>query len=495
MAALPLSLAEYRSSQRDPSAVARDAINAAFRSLLPRDRGSGFTPGYVPYAHQRRFHNSQARFLLLGGAAGPGKSLAIIQEIYEECMANPGISAWVFRRTCTDLDDTLVQVFLDWVPDSEYRYNAGKHIVRFHNGSTVRFRYCNKPADVYRYKSTQMDILAVDELTEMPFKWWQYLASRLRPGRVAGYRPRFIAGTNPGGPSHAQVKALWVDRDQSFANDRDVNLDLSEFEFIPALVTDNLWIMRQDPDYVRRLESLPEDERRALRHGDWDCFQGQFFKEYRRAIHVRAPHEVDIPKEWPRFRAMDYGGTAPFVCLWFAVDTSCSPWRIYVYREYYRAGATLKENVQAVVAMSGRERYRRTVADPSMFARTQEQDEQRVSLADQAKRHGLTLEKAFNPRPDGWAVFRECLAVRDDGLPGLIILETCPNLIRTLPQLIYDPRDSEDTYQAPDVDDHAPDAGRYGLCAIVGKGSQAKAKPTTGARRDASLSRSAYGRL
>ena len=51
--------------------------------------------------------------------------------------------------------------------------------------------------------------------------------------------------------------------------------------FVPSLVWDNPALLQNDPDYVRRLASMPEAERNALLYGDWDTFSGQVFTEWR----------------------------------------------------------------------------------------------------------------------------------------------------------------------------------------------------------------------
>ena len=50
--------------------------------------------------------------------------------------------------------------------------------------------------------------------------------------------------------------------------------------------SDNYALMAHDPDYVRMLENLPEDQRRAWLLGQWDIFEGQYFAEFDRHVHV-----------------------------------------------------------------------------------------------------------------------------------------------------------------------------------------------------------------
>jgi len=235
---------------------------------------------------------------------------------------------------------------------------------------------------------------------------------------------------------------------------------------------------------------MPDKDRRAFLLGDWDSFVGQFFSTWDRAINVCDPFE--IPASWPRWRAIDYGGTAPFCCLWLAADPAQSPLRVYVYREHYAAGQTLKWHCERILDLSRGEVYRGTVADPSMFAKTQEEAAHRVSLADQAKRHGLLLTPASNARVPGAQLVKQALLPRSDGVPGLVIFgPTCPNLVRTLPTLCHDSRVVEDVDTGQE--DHGYDATRYGLSAILGHGTRLRA--VTGGNREAVVAASAYSAL
>ena len=80
---------------------------------------------------------------------------------------------------------------------------------------------------------------------------------------------------NPGGPGHAYIKRLFIDR--RFEEGEDPK----DYTFIQSLVTDNHALMATQPDYVRQLEALPPHLRQAWLWGDWDIFQGQFFAHTR----------------------------------------------------------------------------------------------------------------------------------------------------------------------------------------------------------------------
>ena len=81
------------------------------------------------------------------------------------------------------------------------------------------------------------------------------------------------------------------------------------------------------------------------------------------------------------------------------------------------------------------------------------------------RKFGTRLTPGANDRIQGWNRTRQCLATYPgaDGTPTAVlqIFEgRCPELVRTLPALVFDEHRTED---CADGDDHAPDALRYGL--------------------------------
>ena len=85
--------------------------------------------------------------------------------------------------------------------------------------------------------------------------------------------------------------------------------------------------MREDPEYVKRLEVLPESLRAAWLYGRWDVFSGQFFPEFDEAHHVCDP--LPPPRDVAYYCAIDYG-LDMLAALFIAVGTDG---RAYVYDE------------------------------------------------------------------------------------------------------------------------------------------------------------------
>lgn len=414
---------------------------AAENEVIQADFG---TPNSEP---QWTFFTSTVRYTCYGGARGGGKSWAVVRKAALGALNYPGIRILVLRREYGDMEGTLIAPMLQILPPSLYQYNKSEHMVTFVNGSKIKFG--NMPgysaAVQGKYQGQEYEWLFIDEAT-------QFLETEFRGldaiVRGANKIPKRIYLTcNPGGPGHSWVKRLFVDR--KFKDGEDPK----DYAFVPATVDDNKDLMENDPEYVRALENLPEDIRRAHRHGDWNVLAGIFFTEFQDGVHTCTPFR--IPEHWQRYRAFDYG-LDMFFCLWIAVDETG---RCYVYREYAKGGMVVSEAAQKQLELTAPgENISATIAPPDMWARNRESGRtQAAAFAD----NGVGLIKASNARIQGWSALKEFFKVRPDGKPGLIIFDTCKELTDCLKGLQHSTLDPNDVSKEPHGITHGPDALRY----------------------------------
>ena len=142
--------------------------------------------------------------------------------------------------------------------------------------------------------------------------------------------------------------------------------------------------MKNDPDYVKTLEALPEIRRRAMLYGDWNAFEGAFFPEFDEERHVTAG--FDIPSDWLRFRALDYGLDMT-ACLWMALSPEKN---VYVYRELYQNGLILSEAAKKILSLTPKdEKIRYTVASPDLWSRRQDSGRSGFDIMCEAGLRGL----------------------------------------------------------------------------------------------------------
>ena len=384
-----------------------------------------------------------------------GKSYGQLVDALLYALKYPKSKQIIFRRTFPDLEKSLIRVSLEFYPREAASYNSSKHIWTFKNGSIIDFGYIDSENDVYQYQSAEYDVIRFDELTHFTEYMYTYMISRCRGANP--YPKHIKSSTNPGGVGHSWVKARFIDIGEP-NKIHEITLEngkKSTAIFIPSLLQDNMFLLDNDPDYIDRLELLPEKEKQALLYGDWDIFDGQFFTEFDRKIHVIQPFE--IPKDWRIYRARDYG-LDMCATLWIAMDYHMN---IYAYKELYESDLIVSEAARKINEMTN-EKIQIDYAPPDLWNRNKDTGK---STADIFAENGQYLTKADNNRVIGWLAVHEWLKVFKDeqGQPNskLKIFSNCVNLIRTLPALQHDEKNPNDVAVEPHELTHIPDALRY----------------------------------
>ena len=438
---------------------------------------------YKPTAKQRLFHASKSNEILYGGAAGGGKSYAIGWDAFLRCMKYPGTSAYLFRRTYPELEQTLIKTMRMIVPETLGKYYASNHEMQFVNGSVARFAHLSDESDVIKYQGAEIQWLYFDELTHFSESMYNYIKTRLRAPKRLGVHPCVRCASNPGGPGHGWVKARFVDSTDIGTHTVEKMFEIKDAdgqmrtlrsvcEYIPATVRDNPHI---DELYIAELEQKPEKLRDALLLGKWDAFEGQAFPEftndpehYKDGLHTHVIDPFDIPLHWTRYVSFDHGFSRPFSFGAWAVDPDG---RAYRYKELYgckkgeaNVGLMLTPGeIAAKLADWLEPEFREGIhitgiADPAIW------DESRgTSVEEQIRKvfSGVTFRKGDNTRMPGKMQVHERLRFDDDGRPMMYIFSNCTDFIRTIPTLCYDEHKVEDIDTAGE--DHIYDETRYFL--------------------------------
>jgi hypothetical protein len=242
-------------------------------------------------------------------------------------------------------------------------------------------------------------------------------------------------------------------------------------------VYDNHVLMRADPEYVKRLQSLPEHKRRAHLDGDRNVYEGQVFEELRSDpahyedrlfTHAIAPFQP--PDSWQIYRSFDFGYAKPFSVGWWAKD---GDGRLYRILELYgcaprEANVGVRwtpEEIFREIARIEREhpflvgKRIQGVADPAIWDASRGE-----SIAETGERCGIYFERGDNRRVAGWMQLHNRLAFDERGIPMLYIFNTCREFLRTVPTLQYSRVHPEDVDS--EMEDHIADETRY-LCMMV----------------------------
>jgi phage terminase large subunit len=408
-----------------------------------------------PYPKQITFFKSNKRYIAYGGARGGGKSWAARTKAILLAFNYEGIQIILLRRTLNELRENHVLPLQAQLKDIAQYKEQSKEFV-FPNGSRIKLGYCSAESDVLQYQGQAYDVMFLEEATQFTeFQFSTLTESNRSSGLIKErFPPRMYFTCNPGGVGHTWVKRLFVDKD--YRNKENPN----NYEFIPSTVYDNEYLMVNNPEYVENLENLPEMRKRAMLYGDWDAFEGQYFEEFNRDIHVI--DSFTIPDHWNKFRFFDYG-LDKLACYWATIDTQGNA---YIYKELYESNLIISDAAKKIKEYTNEE-IRLTYAPPDLWNRRQDTGK---SAADVFHEHGIILIKANNDRVQGWYNVKEWLKPYDtkDEQTGekkttarLKITKNCVNIIRTLPQLQHDDKKPNDVANEPHELTHAPDALRY----------------------------------
>ena len=315
----------------------------AVDQILARARARSFTP-HQPHPKQAEFLGLECREALYGGAAGGGKSDALLMAALQHVHV-PGYSAILFRRTYQDLNlpGAIMARSHEWLAGSGASWNGTDKRWTFPSGAVLSFGYLDTDRDRFRYASAEFQFIGFDELTQFPEGWYRFLFSRLRRLKGSDVPLRMRAATNPGGLGHE-----WVRR-------RFINPGAPERPFVPAKLDDNPSL--DGEEYRQALAELDSTTRKQLEDGLWiRDTEGLVYRyDERKNVIPTAP-------ECQRYLlGIDYGARSPtaFVLIgWRLGDPT-----VYVLRAWKKAGMSPSEAAEVVAELQSRIPLSRIIGD------------------------------------------------------------------------------------------------------------------------------------
>lgn len=252
------------------------AIVDAVRALCPNVIGNPYIP-HLPHPKQAKFLGSHPWDdkpgppfeCLFGGAAGGGKSDALLMAAAQYAWKHGHFRGLLLRRTHTELAQSgaIMSRAMQWWIARGVHWDGSNKIMRFPNGATVSFGYHGHAADDARYQGGEWHMVGFDELTHWPdssaFDW---LMSRIRKNVGDPIPRRLLATSNPGSIGHQWVKERFVDGPSMY---------------IRSTIDDNPSLDRED--YRATLSMMHPTRQAQLMNGDWsardpgDYFRAEWF--------------------------------------------------------------------------------------------------------------------------------------------------------------------------------------------------------------------------
>jgi predicted phage terminase large subunit-like protein len=271
----------------------------------------------IPTARQEAFLRLRAREVLFGGAAGGGKTLALLMAGLQYVDV-PGYHALILRPSLAEfaLPGGMFELASDWLAGSKAHWSSDTNTWRFPGpgrsgagGASLTFGYLDNDRDLGRYAGSSVSFLGFDELGRFDentyrrmFRVVRQPSNQSRLGSapdgtsLADVPIRVRATSNPGGPNHAWIKRHFVDP----------STQAEGALFLPARLVHNPHL--DSDQYAEALALLPPTERERLLNGDWEIpdegalFQRGWIEEIDRS---------HLPENTTAVRFWDLAATEP----------------------------------------------------------------------------------------------------------------------------------------------------------------------------------------
>lgn len=402
--------------------------------------------GYRPLPAPKNFHKSQAKYRWLCGGNRSGKSESNIG--YDLCSFALGLHPfrktpknaiiWAASNTWPLVGKLLwSEKIRTYLPAAQIRppiswHNKGDEIpreVRLVNGNRIEFKAYEQGRKAFEGRA--IDAFYGDEQCKSDSEGtWQEIQARLLDKN--GFSAQSLTPIIPQPWLEERVESL-PDTDEVFYANLNDNRK-SRGGYI------------DDREIDLMISQWPAEIQETRIKGLFAAFAGAVYKTFNRSAHIIKPFK--IPKEWPRYRAIDWGFNNPFACLWLARDPDR---RWYVYAEHYQARETLAYHAERIKQITGAEKYRATWADHDAQERYE------------FKKLGISTLAAKKDVHLGIETVQAALKIQDDGKPRLFIFKNCVNTCREMPSYKWaegtEGRDPKD--EPLKVNDHTPDCVRY----------------------------------
>ena len=349
----------------------------------------------------REFVNYRGQEAVVHGPAETGKTIGALYKLHIAASTYQNASIVICRKTLSSTYSTVLQTFINKVlpPESEL---AAYGIKPYGGEKPEWYDYLSTGARIWlagmdkssKILSAEHDIIYFNQAEEATLDDWETCTTRTT-GR-AGNMPysQTIGDMNPAYPS------FWTYHRPS------LKLFYSRHSENPALFNQGTGeITEQGKRTMTVLDALTGLRRTRLRDGKPALAEGAIYAGWDAGIHLI--DRFDPPPDWRRFRAIDFGYTTPFVCQWWALDNDD---RLYLYREIYYTGRTVKVHCEQINELSKGERIEATICDHDA--------EDRATL----RENGISNIAAKKTVSVGIEKVIERLKVRSDGGPGLYIM-------------------------------------------------------------------------
>ncbi len=449
---------------------------------------------WEPTPKNRILRASSATNRLRWGGAGGSKSSDALMEAFEYMVRWDGLNVLFLRRTIEDLRKSSMKDWAEFIPKELWEASGNQRTL--YNGSTLFFGYLpnSTERDLQQFYSAAFPVIIPDEASQFSGEAYQFLASRNRVNRECKPDERgqfpvpcMLPCTNPIGAHWGFYNTQFLkkrphDPPRDARRDRNgcwwveesggwtLIYDPNDWAEISSTLLDNPHLLARDPDYLRKLQGLPKALRDKLLYGHANSVVGQYFDNWdedKAVVSLASDPEAVIWQPWqPRWLSWDWGRAHWTACYWWTIALVKSlqgeyKEKVVCYREYVDRGKSYKELCHTVATMTkmglpglergGEEREERNWHPKAIYLShekfIQREENQphapSVEITRELMREGLPGPTRNNAAA-GSRVGKASMLWDLFDKQGLVILDTCPEIIEALPNLVRDEKNIED---------------------------------------------------
>ncbi len=481
---------------------------------------------YSPHpGKQSEFLACTADNILFGGARGPGKSFALAYK----AAFSAKVYYWTYKgekitndqylqfsaagKKCEPVVEKIAIDFPDYVailirrtspqlernlkPETEklYKLYGAKWQERhrryvFPSGAMIYMVHCKDRRALDDYIGGNYHFIGFDEVNQFPQEWIDAISTSNRTSNPLLKPTQVCMTSNPGNIGHSWLKKTYVDRcpptngETIYSKELDITYTLKisappffdengvSWQFIPALVFENPSLMKNNPEYIRKLKNLKPALKKMWLHGDWGGFVGMFFDKWDENTHTidmddvnerfRYGHEFSKHSH-ELYRFYDYGTKKPFVCLFGAVDSNGD---MVIFDEIVETGLAASAQAKLVREYTLKkygltsDDFEADYADPQYWAKHSEKDHVTYSPQEHYADEDIYLEQGVRDRQVGAKIIYDSFEPVKGGVPRIRFTSNCTNCIEHIPMLPCSELDPEDVDTKGE--DHEYDALRFG---------------------------------
>lgn len=394
--------------------------------------------------------NPKKTRILFDGGARSGKTFLIVQYLFLRAFQYPGSRQLMARKSRSHAksslwNDTLKKYCSMHRTQGILSRNETELTLNFYNGSSIVVGGLDDADRTEKILGNEYITVFLNEATQLSYETMQMavtrLAQRVRDAKGGLAVPKLIIDCNPKSPRHwlhyVGVRHVDPETEEPLPDaEKWARLNWSAYdnrENLPA-------------EFLASLEALPEIARDRMLKGIWRDNEGLVYSEFDEDLHVVEPFE--IPSDWTRIRAIDFGYTNPFVCLWGALDHDN---RLYLYREIYESKVLTSVHAENILRQSEGEKILYTVADHDA--------EERAEL----EKDGIPTVAAKKEVFPGIQQVKQRLLKDGSGRPSLFVFSSLRHTLAEFSSYEWLPAsEGRNAKEEPKKEnDHAMDALRY----------------------------------